>query len=278
MSLPQRFLRFLMVMVVVVGTCALTTGTAHAATKTGRALDQLNVRSGPGTNHRVVGTIGKNATVSYTCYRKGTNVAGPYGKSVYWLRLAGSAERYVSEAWVYTGTNSILVGACGAAAPAPAPPAPAPNTSLSAFVKKYSGTFVHDGHGNLAGECVSLVKRYHLEVNKGAYFIIPNGKAEGIYTQYDQIPQLRSRYTRISAAKVGTIQPGDILVWRAAGNGDWWGHTAIATLATKTNNKWGTVRSFHQWNGARNLRAQKAAVLDYRFKSNGGFLGVLRRK
>lgn len=274
MSVPLRLLRFLTVMAMLVGVGVLTAGTAHAVTKTGRALDQLNIRSGPGTSHKVVGTIAKNATVSYTCYRKGTNVAGPYGSSAYWLRLSGSAERFVAEAWVYTGTNTILVPACGAAPK----PAPAPSTNLSAFVKKYSGSFVHDGRGQLAGECVSLVKRYHLEVNRGAYFIIPNGRAEGLYTQFDQIPQLRTRYTRISAAKVGTIQPGDIVVWKARGGADRWGHAAIATLATKTNNRWGTVRSFHQWNGSGSLRAQKAAVLDFKIRSNGGFLGVLRRK
>lgn len=201
---------------------------AQAATKSGRALDKLNVRSGPGTNYKTVGSVAKNATVKYTCYKTGTQVTGPYGKSAYWLRLEGSAERFVSEAWVYTGTNKLLVGKCSAPAPAPKS-LPA---RVDAFVSKWKGKYVHADNVNGA-QCTDLFKKYHQEVMGGAYVRMAiSGGAKDLWSTANNA-QVNAKYTRVSVSSAP--RKGDVAVWGGSWPYSSYGHVAIVLSASGSN-------------------------------------------
>lgn len=65
----------------------------------------LNVRSGPGTNYSVVGTVANGASVTIYCQTTGTTVTGYYGTTNIWNRI-GSGQ-FISDAYVYTGYDFI---------------------------------------------------------------------------------------------------------------------------------------------------------------------------
>lgn len=65
----------------------------------------VNRRSGPGTGYAVVGTVADGATISITCWRNGTTHSGRYGATAVWDKLSDGT--WVSDAFVYTGTNTI---------------------------------------------------------------------------------------------------------------------------------------------------------------------------
>jgi murein DD-endopeptidase MepM/ murein hydrolase activator NlpD len=83
-----------------------------------------NLRAGPGTNYAVVGTIAGGTQVWITCQAYGTTHTGPWGTTNLWNRLSSGA--WITDAYVYTGTNGRVAPDCGAAPPVgpPAPPAP----------------------------------------------------------------------------------------------------------------------------------------------------------
>ncbi len=69
----------------------------------------LNVRSGPGTGHRVVGSVASGATVRITCQVRGERVNGTYGSSTLWDRIGNG---YVSDAYVLTGSDGQVAPTC----------------------------------------------------------------------------------------------------------------------------------------------------------------------
>ncbi|GAB3581856.1 CHAP domain-containing protein [Calidifontibacter terrae] len=87
-------------------------GTVHTASSS------LTVRSGPSTGSAKVGTLRKGAKVNITCQTKGSRVNGTYGSSVWWDKIG--AGRYVSDAYVYTGSDNRVAPLCGTKTP-PAP-------------------------------------------------------------------------------------------------------------------------------------------------------------
>jgi Putative amidase domain len=70
----------------------------------------LYVRSGPGTSYSVVGSLAPGSAVSFTCYEQGTAVTGPYGTETIWDQLNSGG--FVSDAWIYTGSNNATVPEC----------------------------------------------------------------------------------------------------------------------------------------------------------------------
>ena len=69
-----------------------------------------NLRSGPGTNYRKVGTIGGGYTVVITCQERGEAVTGPYGTTRLWNKLKNG--KWISDALIYSGSNGRLAKAC----------------------------------------------------------------------------------------------------------------------------------------------------------------------
>lgn len=78
----------------------------------------INVRTGPGTEHTLSYTIPSGTDVKIGCWTDGSAVNGPYGTSTIWYQLSGDATEWVSDAYLYTGSNSAVTTRC------PTPDAP----------------------------------------------------------------------------------------------------------------------------------------------------------
>ncbi|MEV1027001.1 SH3 domain-containing protein [Streptomyces sp. NPDC050264] len=70
----------------------------------------VNVRSGPGTQYRVVRTLPQGARVTINCQKPGQTVTGPYGTSKIWDNI-GVGE-YISDAYVRTGSDGYVASRC----------------------------------------------------------------------------------------------------------------------------------------------------------------------
>jgi hypothetical protein len=73
----------------------------------------LNLRSGANGSTRLIGCIPDGVTIGIQCTAQGNAVTGPYGTETIWDRTTyGGLTGYVSDAYVYTGTNSAVAGTC----------------------------------------------------------------------------------------------------------------------------------------------------------------------
>lgn len=70
----------------------------------------VNVRSGPGTQYRVVRVLPLGAKVPIFCQKPGQTVTGPYGTSKVWDNI-GVGE-YVSDTYVKTGSDGYVAPRC----------------------------------------------------------------------------------------------------------------------------------------------------------------------
>jgi hypothetical protein len=93
---------------------AVVAGALPAYASTGGTIHSgggnVNLRAGPGTNYKVVATIGQGAAVSIDCVGYGTSVSGPYGTTNLWDEI-GNGE-WVTDAFVDTGTNAPIAMPC----------------------------------------------------------------------------------------------------------------------------------------------------------------------
>lgn len=80
------------------GTALVPWAPASAATEGTVVDDNVNIRSGPGTDHGVVGTLNEGDTVSIACADEGTTHTGPSGPTNLWNKLDDGT--WISDAWV----------------------------------------------------------------------------------------------------------------------------------------------------------------------------------
>jgi Bacterial SH3 domain len=67
--------------------------------------DSVNIREGPGTQYKTVGTIGAGHKVLVVCVIDGQSVDGPNGPTTKWLRITGLGPvGYVTAQYVNVGT------------------------------------------------------------------------------------------------------------------------------------------------------------------------------
>lgn len=90
-------------------TCS-TSGTNPTGTINTESGIALTVRSGPGTGYSAVGTVADGARVTIYCQKKGTSVTGTYGTTTLWDKIGDG--RYVSDAYVYTGSDGQVAPTC----------------------------------------------------------------------------------------------------------------------------------------------------------------------
>ena len=69
-----------------------------------------NLRSGPGTNYAIVGSVGGGVRVSIVCQKTGTSHRGPWGSTSLWDKL--SSGKWISDAFVYTGSMGKVAPTC----------------------------------------------------------------------------------------------------------------------------------------------------------------------
>ena len=81
------------------------TGTVHTSSA------NLSVRKGPGTGYAKVGSLRKGTRVDVVCQAYGSTVRGTYGTSRLWDKIGPG--RYVSDAYVYTGSDGRVAPKCG---------------------------------------------------------------------------------------------------------------------------------------------------------------------
>jgi hypothetical protein len=74
----------------------------------------VNIRSGPGTGYNVVGTLGYGQYAAIHCTTTGEWIQGPAGWTNIWdySSTNSGAWGYITDAWLYTGTNDPVEPAC----------------------------------------------------------------------------------------------------------------------------------------------------------------------
>lgn len=71
---------------------------------------RVNVRSGPGTNYRLVKVLPLGASVPINCQKPGERISGPYGTTNLWDNIANG--QFVSDAYVRTGSDGYVTIRC----------------------------------------------------------------------------------------------------------------------------------------------------------------------
>jgi uncharacterized protein YraI len=102
------------------GVAVATADPASAGVATGKVISgsaPLNVRSTPSTAGTVLRSIPNGTIIGLNCYAHGSTVTGPYGATDIWDAIDGGG--YVTDAYVYTGSNAPVVPPCGAGDPRP---------------------------------------------------------------------------------------------------------------------------------------------------------------
>jgi hypothetical protein len=133
----QRWRACLVALVAVLGfsggvVLVASAGSVSAA-GSGRVIIQpcLNQRADANGGSTLVGCIPYNTTITIDCVKYGTSVTGPYGATTLWDHTTWGSGGYVSDAYIYTGTNGAVAPVCGQQPP-PQPPPPAPTKAARA--------------------------------------------------------------------------------------------------------------------------------------------------
>ena len=83
----------------------------------GLNIRALRVGQTPSTSLPVVGHLAYNQVVTIRCYYTGQTITGPYGPTNIWDSIIGyqtnNYDGVASDAWIYTGSNTPQVPACG---------------------------------------------------------------------------------------------------------------------------------------------------------------------
>ncbi|MBW4722240.1 M23 family metallopeptidase [Saccharothrix obliqua] len=69
----------------------------------------VTIRSGPSTSKSAVGSVASGASVTIRCQVKGETITGKYGTTDLWDNIGSG---YVSDAYVYTGSDGQVAPAC----------------------------------------------------------------------------------------------------------------------------------------------------------------------
>lgn len=70
----------------------------------------VNLRSGPGTQYPIVGSVSDGAIVTVQCTANGTTHSGRYGPTSLWNRLTNG--HWMSDAFLWTGTSGSIAPSC----------------------------------------------------------------------------------------------------------------------------------------------------------------------
>jgi hypothetical protein len=89
------------------------TGTSGTTACTGGYCGPYNLRAGPGTGYAVTGSLNGGVAVTIVCQSYGTSHTGPWGTTSLWNKLGGAhAGKWISDAFVYTGSNGMVAPQC----------------------------------------------------------------------------------------------------------------------------------------------------------------------
>lgn len=179
---------------------------------TGAYTGPYNLRSGPGTNYSIVGSVGGGVQVSIVCHANGTSHTGPYGTTNLWDKL--STGRWISDAFVYTGSNSAVAPACSGTTP--------PSNVIG---DNYP-------YKNYSMEGVDPWKFYYRQCTSFAAWRVVKTKNGGFHNYYGGVRWGNAHNWDNAARAVGvpvysTPRVGDIAVWEGNQSGaSYLGHVA----------------------------------------------------
>ena len=72
----------------------------------------LNVRSGPSTSYSAVGSLADGAPVTIYCQKAGQAITGTYGTSSLWNKISSTSNRFIPDAYTYTGSDGRVAPDC----------------------------------------------------------------------------------------------------------------------------------------------------------------------
>lgn len=125
------------------------TGTVH--TTSGKAL---TIRASASTGAAAVGSLANGASFTFDCQAHGGTVTGRYGTSDVWDHVTGRG--YVSDTYVYTGSDGLVAPLCGAGTPCSISGTGDPHTCAQAV--SWATAHLHSGsEAGYAGLCDHLV-------------------------------------------------------------------------------------------------------------------------
>ena len=109
--------RLLVLVALPVLALAISTGTGNASVtaKVDTGGTALNERQGPTAAATAEGSLANGTSVTITCQTYGENVSGHLGTSQVWDQLSNGD--YVSDTYIYTGSDGLVTGLCAGAAP-----------------------------------------------------------------------------------------------------------------------------------------------------------------
>lgn len=129
---------------------------ASASLPTGRVVASpcLNLRSSPSTSATALTCVPYQTTVGIDCTATGSAVTGPYGTESVWDHTTyASKSGYLADAWVYTGVNHAVAGACK----------PPPHVTPCVFDMRFathSLTFSYSGNHRYYGNAWQAAKNW----------------------------------------------------------------------------------------------------------------------
>jgi surface antigen len=210
-TIVSKPVRLAVASVVGLGTVAGIAVAADAATGTVKTSGtSLSVRKGPGTGYAKVGTLAKGTKVNIICQTTGSSVKGTYGTSNIWDKIGTG--RFISDAYVYTGSDGRVAPQCGGSTPAPSTPSGVIGNNYP-----YSGqTSGVDPWNFYKGQCTSFAAFRARSVKHVSFTNSYKGQHWGNAEHWDNA----ARAAGIPVYK--TPKVGDIAV-RSSGT---WGHVA----------------------------------------------------
>jgi uncharacterized protein YraI len=152
-------------LLVFVGPAAAATGTVH--TTSGASL---TVRSGPHTTSTAVGSVADGASITFDCQIHGDSVVGVYGPTDLWDHISTG---YVSDAYVYTGSDGTVAPLCGGSSTPTCSTSGLgdPNTCAQAvsWAKSHETTTYHADYYNLCDHVAGLAYGFPASGSTTAY-------------------------------------------------------------------------------------------------------------
>ncbi|EHN10173.1 hypothetical protein PAI11_29320 [Patulibacter medicamentivorans] len=179
----------------------------------------LSARSAPLSTASKVRQLANGSRVTIVCQTQGSRVSGRFGTSTLWDKLAGGG--YVSDTFVYTGSDGRVAPDCGSKPkpPKPAPPAPTGNVASVTLRDDYpyrgQGSGV-DPWNFYKGQCTSFVA-WRLSRNIPGFGNGMGGGRFGNANTWDDNAR-RLGYLVNSSPTVGSVM---------VRNSGRWGHVAV---------------------------------------------------
>lgn len=98
-------------------------------------VEYVNLRNGPGLDHERIGQLDAGASVTLVCWSSGTSVTSPFEgqtASTIWYKVAGYPNAWISDAYLYTGSDQPVTSQCSDSESSP--------STENATQQKYNGT------------------------------------------------------------------------------------------------------------------------------------------